>query len=962
MKKLLLFIFALFLWTGAWAQNLSLGKYVHLLANGESGVTELSLQGLTNGNTTEDVQLATYDEGTSTLSPIQAFYIDLGAVKELSKVEIYWEGALCTDYSIKGSTTTGDSENPTWDIDYGTYNVARGTKHKKTHDAPNNFSTRYIKFEPANNGSTEGYSNPNWTVKMREFQVFGTEIQILSGLEFDQNIKKAGTSQSFIAKPLDQNGNEITSGSFTYSISPSAGVTFSQNGNTLTITASQGVYTITATDGENNITAPIGLASTPDDPSIDSDKAFVIYSEALGYGQAGSDASVGYRDPHSSSWSMYNWGENRNSIVFRQVGAFGISRPGLSATNMADIVSLEFDMFSTKAVDDAQLEIEDCYNSGHVPGLTFDVVAGWHHYSIPIDPAKTNFSPAKWLFFYLADPKDENIDILIDNIYYSKEAEVDKTKPVMSNVTVASTNHKSATLTVNATDNNTTGTLTYKVKNSSNEVVATGSAVQGGDATVVISGLTASTDYSAGDFKVTATDHAGNESDAMNVPAFSTAAAPTGQSYTNGTHEILVQPRHYTGTFDYELIITSEEAMTGFTDGCYWKLNGSQNGTQMKKADIVITDEGKTMTVRVRSSVAPVMDTPLYILMPGEVSFKEANESNPQFDWVGIASGKTYDVLVNDDKAAVVGTISASNLSDFQTAVGNTSVIDISGAAIDESIDKLTTNNANAIFQYADAASASAATKTTNSVYYFNVRFYGAPNGLTFVDNPASVPLLPEKAYCNIADGKKVVINREIAAGKYVTTYMGSNAGGGMEATLETGLEAYELAKAEAGQLTFTKVNSIAAGKGYVIHNTTSGALTLTWQTNAAQVYLDNEVPNQNPDDVEAINGVKILGTLHTITTTTDGNQWLLSDNQIKKGNGAKISPYRAYFTGVTLPSGDSKASAVFVDGETTKIGSIDANGEINVMDGAVYNLAGQRVAHPTKGLYIVNGKKVIIK
>ena len=30
--------------------------------------------------------------------------------------------------------------------------------------------------------------------------------------------------------------------------------------------------------------------------------------------------------------------------------------------------------------------------------------------------------------------------------------------------------------------------------------------------------------------------------------------------------------------------------------------------------------------------------------------------------------------------------------------------------------------------------------------------------------------------------------------------------------------------------------------------------------------------------------------------------------------------------------------------------------------DGEFYNLAGQRVAQPTKGLYIVNGKKVVIK
>ena len=30
--------------------------------------------------------------------------------------------------------------------------------------------------------------------------------------------------------------------------------------------------------------------------------------------------------------------------------------------------------------------------------------------------------------------------------------------------------------------------------------------------------------------------------------------------------------------------------------------------------------------------------------------------------------------------------------------------------------------------------------------------------------------------------------------------------------------------------------------------------------------------------------------------------------------------------------------------------------------DGTVYNLNGQKVNHPTRGIYIVNGKKVVIK
>ena len=45
---------------------------------------------------------------------------------------------------------------------------------------------------------------------------------------------------------------------------------------------------------------------------------------------------------------------------------------------------------------------------------------------------------------------------------------------------------------------------------------------------------------------------------------------------------------------------------------------------------------------------------------------------------------------------------------------------------------------------------------------------------------------------------------------------------------------------------------------------------------------------------------------------------------------------------------------------DSTGIGSID-NGQLTI-DNVVYNLNGQRVAQPTKGLYIVNGRKVIIK
>ncbi len=488
-------------------------------------------------------------------------------------------------------------------------------------------------------------------------------------------------------------------------------------------------------------------------------------------------------------------------------------------------------------------------------------------------------------------------------------------------------------------------------KTSENEEIPTGSItwnVAGGTGNVANETFTPTTN---GTFSINTTSPKISNSTTIDI-----GSTPSGTAYTNDTHTIYVLPRHYTNTFDYELIVTSTtDDMVNFS-GSYWNINGVS--TPLNSGNLSVSADGRTMILSVKSTSAPTMNTPLYINMPTEVSFTNSG-SNPTYNWVEVASGKTYDVMVNDDKAAVAGTISSSNLSDIQTLVGNSSIINISNATIDGSIDVFTTNNANAIFEYGNSEAAAAATKTVNNVFYSDVRFFGAPNGLTFVDDPANVPLLPTKAYCNIdfESGKKVVISRSIAANKYVTTYMGSNAGGAMAATLETGLVAYELTAAEAGQLTFTRVNgnTISAGKGYVIHNTTSGALTLTWQTNAEQVYLDEA--NQNEANVEAVDGVKILGTLQTLTT--DGNQWILSGNQIKKGNGAKISPYRAYFTGVTV-SGSSSAIAIFDEGNgTTTIRSINANGEI---DNVFYDLSGRRVENPTKGIYIMNGKKVVIK
>ena len=50
-----------------------------------------------------------------------------------------------------------------------------------------------------------------------------------------------------------------------------------------------------------------------------------------------------------------------------------------------------------------------------------------------------------------------------------------------------------------------------------------------------------------------------------------------------------------------------------------------------------------------------------------------------------------------------------------------------------------------------------------------------------------------------------------------------------------------------------------------------------------------------------------------------------------------------------------------FNENTPTGIKAID-NGQLTIENSEVYNLAGQRVANPTKGLYVVNGRKVVLK
>ncbi len=117
--------------------------------------------------------------------------------------------------------------------------------------------------------------------------------------------------------------------------------------------------------------------------------------------------------------------------------------------------------------------------------------------------------------------------------------------------------------------------------------------------------------------------------------------------------------------------------------------------------------------------------------------------------------------------------------------------------------------------------------------------------------------------------------------------------------------------------------------------------------------YPSNGTPSTTVD------GVTFQGTYAPKAAgSITGNYGVTSDGRIAKaGSGASLKGYRAYFTGV--PAG-SEIKGFVIDGEdATDIGLVQM---VEGSDKPVYNMSGQKVQKAQRGIYIINGKKVVIK
>ena len=120
--------------------------------------------------------------------------------------------------------------------------------------------------------------------------------------------------------------------------------------------------------------------------------------------------------------------------------------------------------------------------------------------------------------------------------------------------------------------------------------------------------------------------------------------------------------------------------------------------------------------------------------------------------------------------------------------------------------------------------------------------------------------------------------------------------------------------------------------------------------------------------DAEFTNG-KLVGvydaTLRLEKSTETGKDfYVISNDRFYRVNAdpAPLRNTRAYLVLDTPAGQEAKAVVRFSDDETTGIGDVNSEQLKVNNDAAVFDLQGRRVAQPAKGLYIVGGKKVLMK
>ena len=497
-----------------------------------------------------------------------------------------------------------------------------------------------------------------------------------------------------------------------------------------------------------------------------------------------------------------------------------------------------------------------------------------------------------------------------------------------------------------------------------------------------------------------------------------------GQELVNGDHKVVIKGVHYTNLDEnnYVLTITSEEEMAGLS-GSFWHVNGE--GTEQLSTKSALREDNKQIVVTTTSTSDPQLYTPLYVLMPGEINFGQptieweeqqaevtyqvtfVNEAGWEGniyayawsgddkvlgDWPGTQmeneGNNTFSITLPSAAEYIIFTNNNGSQTADLAFVNNKQYTNAEEPADSYTVKFVNIAGWNDVYVYGWNGSTNSGwtankaekTSTVNvfgvdaDVYECTISLSVEPKNLIFHNNNGTQTQDlqwvegatysyddTEKGYflfTDDADQFKPAENIDVAGAKasYARQFTPGNV---CTVVLPFAIGA-DVAK--------------AAGKFYRITSIADGYIRGTEETPAPYVpYIfipakDNPFTNIGIGQLPAVQNNSITTaegyTLQFVTETTE----LASDasydyygfqgGNFVKAAYATVNPFRSYIK--VAKSANAPATLIWTDDEATGISSLKAdiqNGKANV-----YDLQGRRVLNPVRGLYIVNGKKVIVK
>ena len=160
------------------------------------------------------------------------------------------------------------------------------------------------------------------------------------------------------------------------------------------------------------------------------------------------------------------------------------------------------------------------------------------------------------------------------------------------------------------------------------------------------------------------------------------------------------------------------------------------------------------------------------------------------------------------------------------------------------------------------------------------------------------------------------------------------------------GLEAYVVSAVTETAITAKSVSYIPVGVGILLKRSVAGVTS-----------YKGEAYEGTPENMASL----LKGSATAATDVTAYKDFVLYRDEFVMSSASSIAAGRACLPAASAPAGASRLDIV-IDGNLTGVDTLNVErGTVN--DGSFYDLSGRKLAQPTaKGVYIMNGKKVVIK